>query len=308
MSLITVNEDLWENGGNLEFSSCIEDLFIGFTIFFIDLLVNFYIFKRHEKRIIYNDKHISRRELKLCQPCDQHILTDVRFTVIIISCNQIPNALCSFSAMKSCMVSINLCIASPKQIAEFDNQIISSIDRRELICYIDGSYSHCMQIGHSGFRASDGSNIVRRCSPQCPRKGSTESEVFAACLAIQYAVKNRYNSLIIRTDNSKVEQLLCHPKNKDNFDYPDFCQSLNQYREENQNNIIQVERVRGHTTRNEQNQDEKKCEFAKIDRLVRKKNRQYIRRQQMKSARFYSYQYNTFIYYRWTVCQYYFYF
>jgi len=180
-----------------------------------------------------------------------------------------------------------------------------------MIYYIDGSYSHSTHIGHSGFRASDGSNTVQRYSPQYPRRGSTESEVYAACLAIQHATKNHCTQLIIRTDNSKVEQLLCRPKNKDHYDYPVFCQILNQYRQENPNNIIQVERVRGHTTRYEQNQCEIKREFAIIDRLVRKKNRQYIRRQRIKYARSYQCrysQYNVLTYYRWRIFQCFYYF
>jgi ribonuclease HI len=206
-----------------------------------------------------------------------------------------------FPATKSCIVSIDLYIGSPIKIVTFDDHIIPLIDRKQLIYYIDGSYSPRMQIGHSGFRASDGSNTVQRYSPQYPRRGSTESEVYAACLAIRHAMENHCTTLIIRTDNSKVEQLLCRPKNKDHCDYPVFCQILNQYRQENVNNIIRVERVRGHTTRYEQNQCEIKRDFAKIDQLVRKKNHRYIRRERIKYTLSNQYrypQYNVLTYYR----------
>jgi ribonuclease HI len=201
----------------------------------------------------------------------------------------------------------NPCDQHPKSIdiVKFDDQIVP------LIYYIDGSYSHRMQIGHSGFRASDGSSAVHCYSPQYPRRGSTESEVHAACLAIQHAMENRYTTLIIRTDNSKVEQLLRRPKDEDNRDYSFFCQILNEYRQENGNHIIQVERVRGHTTRYEQNQCEIKREFAKTDRLVRKKNHRYIRRQRIKNEQYHLYWYPqcyTLTYYRYTVSQYNLYF
>jgi ribonuclease HI len=155
----------------------------------------------------------------------------------------------------------------------------------------------------TGFRASDESSIVLCYSPQCPKRGSTETEVFAACLAIQHAFKNCYNTLIIRTDNSKVEQLLDRPKHNDNDEYPVFCQTLNQYRQQNGNHAIRVERVRGHTTRFEQKQCKEKREFAKIDRLVRKKTRQYIKRCRIQYAQsyMYFYQYNHFFYNKWTV-------
>lgn len=166
------------------------------------------------------------------------------------------------------------------------------IDQQKLIYYIDGSYSHRMQIGHSGFRTSNGSSLVHYYSPQCPKRGSTESEVFAAYLAIQHAMNNCHNLLIICTDNSKVKQLLSRPKIKDTYEYPSFCHMLNTYREENKQNIIQVEYVRGHPTRSEQNQCELKHEFARIDRLVRNKNRRYIRQQRIKSERYYLYWYS----------------
>jgi hypothetical protein len=100
--------------------------------------------------------------------------------------------------------------------------------------------------------------------------------------------------VIIRTDNSKVEQLVYRQKDEDYFNYPDFCQILNQYQDINGNNIIRVERVCGHTTCHEQKQCEIKRQFAKIDRLVRKKTRRYIQRQQLKYEQFYLYWYSPY--------------
>jgi len=144
---------------------------------------------------------------------------------------------------------------------------------RLLSCYCDGSYSHRNQIGYSGFRTSNGFSNCRR----CPRRGSTESEVFAACLALEYTAKHDYDRLILHTDNSKVEQLLKRPKpNKDYNDYPQFFTALDQCRKK-QGFDIHVERVRGHTTWFEQQQCSTKREFAKVDRQVRRKRRNYER-------------------------------
>ncbi|CAF1250694.1 unnamed protein product [Rotaria sordida] len=232
----------------------------------------------------------------------------IQSTVLISSHNEIFNELFLFSTMESNTVSIQNIdhyVISTNEIAKINDQILPSIEQQELICYVDGSYSHRMQIGHSGFRASDGSSTVHSYFPQRPRRGSTESEVFAAGLAIQHAFENCYNTLIIYTDNSKVEQLLCRPKDKDSCDYPVFYQTLCQYQQQKKNNNIRVERIRGHPTCYEQNQSDIKREFAKIDRLVRKKNQRYIRRQRVKHSRYYPsyYSYNTFTYYRWEVYQ-----
>ena len=42
-------------------------------------------------------------------------------------------------------------------------------------------------------------------------KVSTESEVLTAFLAIQHALKNKLQSLLIYTNNNKVEQLIKRP-------------------------------------------------------------------------------------------------
>jgi thioredoxin-related protein len=84
--------------------------------------------------------------------------------------------------------------------------------------------------------------------------------------------------MLLHTDNSKIEQLFKSPKPTDYTNYPDFFDALNQCRQKEDNVDIQVKRVRGHTTRYEQQQCLTKCEFAKVDRQVRQKLRQHIRR------------------------------
>jgi ribonuclease HI len=149
---------------------------------------------------------------------------------------------------------------------------------RQLVCYCDGSYSHQTQTAFSGFRASNGFSKYHR----CPRSGSTESEVFAACLALQYAAKYHYDKLILYTDNSKVEQLLKRPKKKDYNNYPKFSKVLNQCHHEIADFRIRVERIRGHPTRLEQQQCATKREFAKVDRKVRQKRRRSERKFNLK--------------------------
>jgi ribonuclease HI len=152
---------------------------------------------------------------------------------------------------------------------------ISTKPLRQLICYCDGSYSYRNQVGYSGFRASNGFSKYRSCPLRRPRSGSTESEVFAACLALQYTAKYHYDKLILYTDNSKVEQLLKQPKKKDYNDYPTFFEALKQCHEGKDHFDIQVEHVRGHTTWYEQQQCSTKREFAKVDRQVRWKRQRH---------------------------------
>jgi ribonuclease HI len=142
---------------------------------------------------------------------------------------------------------------------------------RQLICYCDGSYSHQTQTAFSGFRASNGFSKYHR----CPRSGSTESEVFAACLALQYAAKYHYDKLILYTDNSKVEQLLKRPKKEDSNNYPKFFKVLNRCRQEIADFRVRVERIRGHPTWFEQQQCSTNREFAMVDRKVRQKRRRH---------------------------------
>ncbi|CAF1148811.1 unnamed protein product [Rotaria sordida] len=177
-----------------------------------------------------------------------------------------------------CITHVNIYAIPSVEIDKPINQVFPSIEERKLICYCDGSYSHSMQIGHSGFRTSNGMCRVHFFSPRDPKNGSTDTEVLAAYLAIQYALEKHYNTLIIYTDNSKVEQLLKRPREKDTINYSNFFQILNQYQNQKGNNSIQVVRVRGHTSKSEQKKCRIKYEFAKIDQIVRKRTRQYIKR------------------------------
>ena len=149
---------------------------------------------------------------------------------------------------------------------------------RELICYCDGSYSSRTRIGYSAFRASDGYNECRRCPLRYPYSGSTESEVFAACLALQYTAKCQYDLLILYTDNLKVEQLLTRPKEHDYYEYPRLFQAHQRCSRRNKDFRMRVERVRGHTTWYEQQICLIHREFAKVDRQVRYKRQQHERR------------------------------
>lgn len=169
-----------------------------------------------------------------------------------------------------------------KQIA---GQDISPLDEKnsiksleELTCYCDGSYSYQTKIGYSGFRTSDGFNTSSKCPLLHPRNGSTESEVYAAYLALQHAAKCHCNKLILCTDNSKVEQLLKRPKQKDYKNYPKFFEALNHCQQKMSHINIEVKRVRGHTTKSEQEQCLADREFAKVDQQVRQKRRQYQRK------------------------------
>lgn len=158
------------------------------------------------------------------------------------------------------------------------NEIIFIPSLRKLICYCDGSYSSRSRIGYSAFRASNGYNKCCRCPLRSPYGGSTESEVFAAYLALQYTAKCQYDILILYTDNVKVEQLLTRPKKQDYYDYPRLLEAHRRCSKGNEHFHIQVERVRGHTTWYEQQKCSIHREFAKVDRLVRQKRQEHERR------------------------------
>ncbi|CAF3472075.1 unnamed protein product [Rotaria socialis] len=225
----------------------------------------------------------NKKELSQCEDTTGNLYDaiSVHFP-LIVTIEKIPilhnvGLFSSPTSRTSCVVSVDIYAISTVEINKSIAQVFPSpsIKERELICYCDGSYSHYKQIGHSGFRASDGEHRVRRYYPCHPKNGSTETEVLAAFLAIQYALEKHYNTLIIYTDNSKVEQLLTRPKKKDNINYPQFGQIINQYKNNKINNhVIKVVRVRGHTSRYEQKKCKTNYEFAKIDQTVRKKTRQ----------------------------------
>ncbi len=232
-----------------------------------------YVYRGNENRPKINENK------QLVPRCENKIMHS--FDVITIKSIEIHYDIGLYLILKiriACITRIDIYAGSAVEINQPIGQIIPSIGEKKLICYCDGSYSHYMQIGYAGFRASNGAIRILSFSPCEPRYGSTDTEVLAACLAIQYALEKQYNSLIIYTDNSKVEQLLKRPKKKDSINYPDICQILNQYQKQKGDNAIQVIRVRGHTSIDEQRKCKIKHEFAKIDRIVRRKMRQYIKR------------------------------
>ena len=196
----------------------------------------------------------------------------------------------------SCLY-IGICAASIVEINKEVDQVIGLTRDVNLICYCDGSYSHWEGIGHAGFRASNGFGKTLFFSPDQPNNGSTATEVLAAFLAIEYALKQRYQTLTIYTDNTKVEQLLKRPKQQDYFKYPDVCGILNEYCREKGQNSIEVIRVRGHPTIDEQRQSTIKSQFAKIDRIVRRKTRRYIRKRRIYFKL--NYYYYDYYYYYW---------
>ncbi|CAF2086989.1 unnamed protein product [Rotaria magnacalcarata] len=236
--------------------------------------------RQKQPEIITNE---NKKELSQCEDATTNLsdAISVHFP-LIVTIEKIPilhniGLFSSSTSRTSCVVSVDIYAISTVEINKSIVQLfpLSSIKERKLICYCDGSYSHYKQIGHSGFRDSNGELRVRPYYPRHPKNGSTETEVFAAFLAIQYAKEKRYNTLTIYTDNSKVEQLLTRPKKIDSSNYPHICQIINQYKNNKiNNNVINVVRVRGHTSNYEQKTSKTNCEFAKIDRTVRKKNRQ----------------------------------
>jgi ribonuclease HI len=283
-ALITVRADLYEDGCGLTID------WFPFGIIFVKILlviwsVYYYIYrkKQHQRRTNQTDECVLRYEGTITNSPNGIEI----YSLLIIpnspsKQNNIGRDFYLFSISKSrtiCVASVDMYVEFTVEITEpIIEHVFPSIDERKLICFCDGSYSHSMQIGYSGFRASDGTSRVRFFSPRDPKNGSTGTEVRAAYLAIRYALEKHYSVLIIHTDNSKVEQLLKRPKEKDNINYSYICQILNQYRKQQGDNAIQVVRVRGHTSRYEQGKCKIKYEFAKIDRMVRKKTRRYIKK------------------------------
>lgn len=275
-ALITVNSDFCEDGCELTPT-------IDWTLFGIFVLIVIGIWnvcynyrKKHcHRKTNQNDECFLRHDDKIMNSPNV-VETYFPFIVPIIPRKQVKigRNICLSITLKFVDIYAVPTIKINKPVEE----VFPLFEERKLICYCDGSYSHPMRIGHSGFRASNGANRVRCFSPHDPKYGSTNTEVLAAYLAIQYALEKHYNTLIIYTDNSKVEQLLKRPKKKDNINHPNICQILHQYQKQHGNNTIQVVRVRGHTSKDEQQKCKIKSEFAKTDRMVRKKTRQYRKR------------------------------
>ena len=234
----------------------------------------------------------------------------VLWNAIPIVRNTIEYDICLYhgrNILSNCVNQINILARSMMEINRSIDQIIFSNEKRKLTCFCDGSYSHREKIGYAGFRASNGFGKTRFFTPDQSRNGSTATEVLAAFLAIQYALKEHYQKLTIYTDNSKVEQLLKQRKRKDYSNYPDICRILTKYCGEKGQNSIEVIRVRGHPTIDEQRTCQIKAQFAKIDRIVRKKTRQYTKRRRIRLELDYYYWHHPVSYwgYRCTVFGYY---
>lgn len=110
---------------------------------------------------------------------------------------------------------------------------VEPIDDAVLIFFIYASYSSLVRIGRAGSHCSDGHRLARRYLSRCLRRGSTETVS---------------QSLLIYTDNTKVEQLSNRPRTRDQRHYPELFQILHRHRNSIQNTSIDVERVRGHPT------------------------------------------------------------
>lgn len=310
---ITVYKDVCEDG--CELIPIIN--WLTFGIIFVPILIGIwgvcYIYrkKKHKRRTVQTDGCIVRCE-DTVRNSPNTIEIYFPFIVHIIPRKQVKirGNVCLFTTRKfhtASIANVDIYTVPIGEINKTVDQVFPLFEERKLICYCDGSYSHSMKIGYSGFLSSDGVYQVSFLCPRDPKCGSTDAEVLAVYLAIQYALKEHYNTLIIYTDNSKVEQLLKRPKKKDHRNYPEICQILSQYQEQQGNHTIQVVRVRGHTSRDEQEKCQIKYEFAKIDRIVRRKTRRYRKRWWVNFKKMYYYDWYKpvhYIYYTGTILQY----
>ncbi|CAF1549676.1 unnamed protein product, partial [Rotaria sp. Silwood1] len=186
--LIQVKPGLCEDGCDLTISW----LFFGgiFLLTLIGLRRIYHIYrpKQHQRKINQNDKRLPRRKdtikdfSRAIQTNDQFILpvnpskrTETHQDVYFLSIAK---------SSTTCIVGMDIYAIPIDEIDKPINQVFPLIEERKLICYCDGSYSHYMQIGHFGFRASNGAHRIRFFSPRDPKTGSTDTEVLAACLAI----------------------------------------------------------------------------------------------------------------------------
>ncbi|CAF0748038.1 unnamed protein product [Adineta steineri] len=287
---ITIDTDLWENG----YAPKINWNTLG-PIIVLLLAVIYGIYLQQQRRptkINQDDRCLQPYENKIIKTLDPDPvdISSVSYKQIYIDYDPDLFLISTSGFIDITCVDIysEPTVGVSKSITE---QILSSDTERKLICYCDGSYSRYMSIGTSGFRASDGGYRYRLFSSGDPRYGSVDAEVQAAYFAIEYASKKHYNKLVIYTDNSKVEQLLKRRKPKDRHYYPDICQIRDQCNNQPDKITIEVNRVRGHTSRYEQKNCKTKAEFAKIDRTVRKKTRQFIKKYRLRFQPVYFYNY-----------------
>ena len=71
---------------------------------------------------------------------------------------------CLFTTRKfhtACVANVDIYTVPIGEIDKPVDQVFPFFEERKLICYCDGSYSHIMQIGLSGFRTSNGVYQVR---------------------------------------------------------------------------------------------------------------------------------------------------
>lgn len=257
-NFVQINTDLCECGCDLTINKTIIGIFLLFIIVFLFLCYHYKQKRVHKKR---NENKICPEIINKCEnivlksiQCEQNEFCDIIYTFLVL---------------------------------KIDSLTIEK--NKTLICFCDGSYSHQMQMGHAGFLTSDGFVRTRFVRPLNCRNGSTDTEVLAAYYAIKYAFEQQCNTLIIYTDNSKVEQILNYRKTTDRIQYRDICQILDRFLEENEDNSIVVRQTRGHTTRHEQKQCQIKANFAKIDRILRKKTRRFRNKWWINFMKYYVY-------------------
>ncbi|CAF4530630.1 unnamed protein product [Rotaria socialis] len=309
-SLIEILAGFCEDGCNLIIDVVFTILFVFmFILEFIVVSIMYDICRpKHHRRIHQNHQCLStsQKSTRKLSNVSQNNSEPIFHHIVSAETKNHRN-ISLFSNPKSDRIYIttmNICTVHTVDTNKSINPVFPSIEERTLICYCDGSYSHCMKIGHFGFRASNGKCSIRFISPHDPKHGSTDTEVHAACLAIQYGLGKQYNELIIYTDNSKVEQLLKRPTKNDAISYYNICESLNRFQKQNHNNSIQVIQVRGHTSIDEQQKCKTKHKFAKIDQAVRKKTRQYIKRRRCINIEQTSYYWYQYIHYPYFPCTY----
>ncbi|UJR38525.1 hypothetical protein I4U23_031193 [Adineta vaga] len=286
---ITIHDEFCENGCELRIST------YGYLCAFIIFLGIYFIRKCNQYRM---DKCLRQYKKTLVKSLDTILIEHspmIPIPMISIKQDIILNDYYIFSILPNiCNIAMDIEVERIIEIRQhFPEQIISLIEEQILVCYCDGSYSHRMKIGHSAFLTSNGTRRYSSVVPYDSKHGSMDSEVLAAYLAIQYAFENCYTKLRIYTDNSKVKQLLQRRKQKDYMRHSDICRMLGLYENKYGQNAIEVIQVPGHPTKFEQKCCKIKQNFAKIDRFVRKKTRQYTRRRWIQFEQTY-YVYNTF--------------
>lgn len=256
-SLIFIDVELCRDGCDLNGNFVV--LLLATVIIFLLLIV---------KLILRKKAKVEEKHQNIVEQIDDRIILSCSNNNRILT-NLIPNSILTLLVDESILT------------VSTDDSTVSPIliDEVILTFFIDGSYSQWTGIGHAGFHSSDGHRCARRYLPQCFSRGSTETEVEALSLALSYANETKSRSILIYTDNTKVEQLISRPRPKDQQEYSKLIQILNEYKSNVPNVTIQVQRVRGHPTRQEQIASVILKHFAKNDHWVRQMTRQFTRQQ-----------------------------